>query len=386
MKVAYIYQQFTQASGTERVFIDKMNYFAEKQGYEVIMITCQQGDHPIVFPISPKVNHVDLGVRLADLYNYRRIYRFFRQILFHRLFRKRFNQAMVKLQPDIVVCATYYLYIVSAVAKCKLNYSKVLESHIDRRYLYGCKAINKRKWYNRLNDVYESITLKKAAKKYDVLVALNQPDADDWGRYLDTRIILNIVHLNPTKQICNYKSKRVIFVGRYTEQKGIFDLFEIWKIIHPTHPEWQLDLYGSGELQEKLLAEVERLNAKIYLNEQSLNIYEKYLESSVLVLTSFYEPFGLVMPEAMSCGLPVVSFDCPSGPHNIINDGINGFIINNRDINKYVEKLSELMDSEELRSKMGKAARLSSSRFSAEIIMPQWEQLFMELRSDSTCQ
>lgn len=381
MKIAYIYQQFTQASGTERIFIDKMNYFAERGGYDVMMVTCQQGEHPIVFPVSPKIRHVDLVVRIAGLYKYGRLFRFIKKRFFLRLFCKRFDEFIVEYQPDIVICATYYLYIVTAIAKSKYNFVKVLESHIDRRYLYGYKTLNK-KWYNRLRELYESYILKRAATKFNVLVALNQDDADDWGRYLDTRIILNMVHLNPTNKTCNYQSKRVIFVGRYTEQKGICDLFEIWKRIHSVYPEWRLDMYGSGDLKDKLITEVKSLDANIYLNDQSLNIFAEYLNSSILVLTSFYEPFGLVMPEAMSCGLPVVSFDCPSGPSYIIDDGINGFLIKSRDIDLYVKKLSTLMESVDLRSRMGREARISSYRFTADIIMPQWEQLFKDL---TTC-
>jgi len=378
MKIAYIYQQFTQASGTERIFIDKMNYFAERGGYDVMMVTCQQGEHPIVFPVSPKVKHIDLVVRIADLYKYGRLYRFVKKRFIMRLFCKRFEKFIVEYQPDIVICTTYYLYIVTAVAKSKHNFSKVLESHIDRRYLYGYDTLNK-KWYNRLIELYESCILKKAAKKFNVLVALNQEDAYDWGRYLDTRIILNLVHLNPTNMTCDYQSKRVIFVGRYTEQKGIYDLFEIWKRIHYVFPEWRLYMYGSGDLEGNLMIEVERLDANIYLNDQSLDIFDEYLKSSILVLTSIYEPFGLVMPEAMSCGLPVVSFDCPSGPSNIIDDGINGFLVKSRDIDLYVKKLGTLMESVDLRSQMGHEARISSYRFTADNIMPQWEHLFGEL-------
>ena len=160
---------------------------------------------------------------------------------------------------------------------------------------------------------------------------------------------------------------------------------QLYQRIHLVHPEWQLDMYGSGELQEKLTEEVRRLDANIYLNNQTQNIFEKYLESSILVLTSYYEPFGLVMPEAMSCGLPVVAFDCPYGPADIIiiTDKKDGFLVKSRDIDLYVKRLSELMDSSDLRCKMGHNARMSSQRFMGNNIMPQWEQLFRELLEKS---
>ena len=97
------------------------------------------------------------------------------------------------------------------------------------------------------------------------------------------------------------------------------------------------------------------------------------------MLTSLYEPFGLVMPEAMSCGLPVIAFDCPTGPADIITDGVDGFLIKNRDIQSYADKLCLLIESKELRLKMGKAAIASSQRFSANAIMAQWKELFNQM-------
>ena len=108
-----------------------------------------------------------------------------------------------------------------------------------------------------------------------------------------------------------------------------------------------------------------------------------YIESSIFVLTSLYEPFGLVIVEAMSCGLPVVAFDCPSGPANIINDGVDGFLIKNRDIDEFAEKLCMLIESPQLRLEIGKSAIQSSKRYSAEQVMPQWISLFNQLLSNS---
>ena len=107
--------------------------------------------------------------------------------------------------------------------------------------------------------------------------------------------------------------------------------------------------------------------------------YIKHVKSSILLMTSLYEPFGLVLPEAMSCGLPVVAFDCPYGPADIITDGVDGFLIEGRDINAYADKVCLLIENVELRKKMGQAAILSAKRYDKTYIMPQWESLFKEL-------
>ena len=125
-----------------------------------------------------------------------------------------------------------------------------------------------------------------------------------------------------------------------------------------------------------MLVKNKLLNANIHVHEPVLDILDKYKESSISLLTSQYEPFGLVLPEAMSCGLPVVAFDCPYGPADIITDGVDGFLVHNRSIEEFVDKVCLLMDNQELRVKMGKAGVISSHRYDANLIMPLWKQLF----------
>ena len=379
MKIMYLYQQFTQASGTERVFIDKINYFAECRGFEMMLVTNQQGNHQIIYPVSSLVRHVDLDVRFCDLYKYRVIRRMYMRFLYYRLYKKRLNNLIRDFCPDIVVCATYYLYIVSAVSRCPFTFTRILESHIGLKYLFKMQYSSKRDLLKKSYAAYESILLKKYSRKFDVVVTLDPYDSADWSRYLACRIILNVVHLNPINRFCDYESKKVIFVGRYMEQKGIPDLYQIWQLVHKQHPEWYLDLYGSGNLKEQIKEEASILDVNITVNGQTQNIFEKYLEHSILVVTSLFEPFGLVIPEAMSCGLPVIAFDCPFGPANIISDGIDGFLIKDRDVHMFAERLSFLMDSPQMRYQMGHAGIVSSQRFSSNKIMPQWEQLFNEL-------
>jgi glycosyltransferase involved in cell wall biosynthesis len=98
-------------------------------------------------------------------------------------------------------------------------------------------------------------------------------------------------------------------------------------------------------------------------------------------MTSLYEPFGLVIPEAMSCGLPVVSYDSPYGPASIISDGKDGYVIPMHDIQAFANRLCQLMGDEELRKEMGKRAIVSSQRFSSDKIMPMWKELLEKLTS-----
>ena len=142
--------------------------------------------------------------------------------------------------------------------------------------------------------------------------------------------------------------------------------------------DWRLDLYGEGaDLQEN--RNMIPQGKHVYPHAQTIDILDRYKESSILILTSIYEPFGLVMPEAMSCGIPVVAFDCPYGPSEIITDGKDGFLVNCYDVEAFADKVSLLIENASLRKKMGQDAIQSARRFREQKIIPQWVNLFGNL-------
>ena len=379
MKIVYVYPQFVHRTGTERVLIDKMNYLAEKEGYEIVMLTYEQSQHPVAYPLSPKVRRVDLNVLFYPCYAYNRLKRFFVWYRLERLLQTRYNAFVSVFRPDIVVTTTYHAKLLRLITNCPVKYSRVLESHIDRRFILCNAPENKKNPLRWLHMIYDMHVVKKRSRLCDILIALNHDDASDWSQFLKTTVIKNVVHLNPTGKYCTHENKNVIYAGRYMTQKGIPDLFKIWEIVFKKHPDWHLHLYGEGGLRGHLEREANCLQANIHIHQSDNQIFDRYLESSIFVLTSLYEPFGLVMPEAMSCGLPVVAFDCPSGPADIITDGVDGFLIHSRDIETFADRLCQLIESKDLRMKMGKVAIESSKRFSANLVMPQWVCLFEEL-------
>jgi glycosyltransferase involved in cell wall biosynthesis len=163
-------------------------------------------------------------------------------------------------------------------------------------------------------------------------------------------------------------------VGRLVEQKGIPDLIKVWRIVNGRHPDWQLDVYGDGQMNS--IPEM-----KLFVHPSTKGIMEEYINSSMLLMTSVYEPFGLVLPEAMSCGLPVVTFDCPYGPADIITHESDGFIVQDRDISRYADYVCQLIESPGLRQTMGTAGVKAVQRYQADKIMPQWRELFVSLTS-----
>ena len=156
-------------------------------------------------------------------------------------------------------------------------------------------------------------------------------------------------------------------------------MIKVWSIVQRHHPDWVLNVYGNGELKPYYEKEVNERNLNIVIHPAVEDIFDKFLDSSMLLMTSLYEPFGLVLAEAMSCGLPVIAFDCPYGPSDIIHDGIDGYLIEDRDIESYSKMVCRLIEDEQLRRKMGQAGVVSSQRYNADTIMPQWDSLFKSL-------
>ena len=117
----------------------------------------------------------------------------------------------------------------------------------------------------------------------------------------------------------------------------------------------------------------------LYLEEQTPDIIRNYCRSSIFVLSSRYEGFGMVITEAMSCGVPPVSFTCPCGPRDIIDDGKNGLLVENGNIEMLAEKICYLIENDEISRKMGQQARIDVERFKIEQIAEQWKQLFESL-------
>lgn len=383
MKIVYVYPHFRDFGGTERVLIDKMNYFAGQEGYEVYSVTHGQGNCPMAYKMSPQVKHIDLGLRYGPLFKYNSLVRIFKGMQYDKLLKSRYDELIQSLNPDIVIATTYYNNLISIVGACPVPYVRILESHIDKRYILNNDPRNQKSILRWLHTSFLMKSITCSARHFDLLVTLNDEDMKDWSKYVKSIVISNVVHLNPTAKISDNTSKRVIFVGRYTEQKGIDDLFKVWQIVHLKYPDWRLDLYGEGHLMGNLLYEAKRLNIGIEVHKPDKDIFSRYLESSIFVLTSIFEPFGLVMPEAMSCGLPVVAFDCPYGPKDVIEDGKTGFLIPDRDIFLYAEKVCDLIASYDLRKKMGEAAVFSSQRFSFDKVMPLWKDLFEKLAKSS---
>ena len=372
MRIVYVTDAFAVWGGMERVLADKMNALAGQYGWEVTLITTNQGEHKLTYGLNLNVRHVDMGVRLHQEYQFRGFRKLLKRRELKQILKNRLKRAIENLNPDVIVCVK--LDFVPVLVDLKGDIPLIVESHTL------CHS-EKMDEVGMLRRLYIG-SLKRSIRKADAVVALTEGDAKDWKAYNDNvHVIQNIVTLNESGFYTSFKQKSVIYVGRFSKQKDIDSLLRIWAIIHQQYPDWRLDIYGEGELKEHYLSIIHKMNANINVYEPTADIMEVYREHSILLLTSLYEPFGLVLPEAMSCGLPVVAFDCPFGPADIITDGVDGYLIADRNIELFAQRVCQLISDYDLRVKMGKAGIASSKRYRSEVVMPQWVKLFEQLVS-----
>lgn len=366
MKIVYVYPALASLGGVERILVDKMNLLSQCDGYEVFALTYNQGNHPVPFKLDERVHHIDLQVRTHAKYQYKALHRLWEGWKRSRQLRLRLKQKLAEIAPDIIITTTSGE--LALLSKLKGNIPLVVESHGGYNHLIDYPTMT---WAHR-RDISRRYRL---LQKVEAIVSLTKSDMQQWKlKYPQVRVIPNVVHLNPKNQNSDRSQKRIIFAGRLVKQKGIPELVTAWRIVYERHPDWQLHIYGEGDYKH-----VYQYVPGIQVFAPVNNIFEKYRKCSMLVLTSLWEPFGLVIPEAMSCGLPVVSFE-GDGPCSIISEGEDGFLVKDRDTTAFADCVCRLIDDEPLRQRMGQAAIKSAQRYAPEHIIPQWKELFESLK------
>lgn len=373
MRIIYCLAGTFNSGGMERIVINKANWLAE-HGHEVSIITTEQNGRQNFFPLNEKVTRIDLDVMYSDTNSLGVVKKMISRKRLMRKHRKALNTVLLQNKPDIVV-STFgnevgFLPFIADGSR------KVAEIHFSRWYRLQLN----RKGIWRIIDKYLTYTDYRILKKFDRFICLTEEDKLNWGKLNNIEVIPNFIE-DIAAQTAPLTAKSMIAVGRLSYQKGYERLVKAWKIVADKHPDWRLNIFGGGELKDDLESLIKNvdLNNYIKIHKPTAQILREYVNNSALVLSSRYEGLPMVLLEASSVGLPLISFTCQCGPKDIIMSGYNGLLVNEGDIDGLAEAIIKVIENPELRKEMGKNSLEKSTEYNKEIIMNKWNGLFHSL-------
>lgn len=375
MRIIIIHRSFALVGGAERVITEKANYLSDK-GHQVMLVSYEQGQHVVPYQLHPMVQFKDLNCRFFTLSKYSAPLRLYRFILLRKHFKELLRNIVVDYCPDVIVLASDWQFLIDKVLAAAGKVPVIAEFH--NAYDFITKKIGNtdngiKDWVTKCYYKYSLKHFKRCAH----LVVLTENDAKHW------RMHSNHVSIIPNP-LTNYPEVvddvpkdfgRIICVGRLNAQKRIDRLISAFSMIADKYPEWHVDVFGEGDEKTSLLRQIRNchLEKRIILHAPTKTIYDEYKKSQFLVLSSAYEGFGLVLIEAMACGLPCVSFDCPSGPSEIIENGVSGLLVKEGDVIDLSSKIEWMIIHEAERNQMAKKSRIVALAYLPSTIMKEWE-------------
>lgn len=358
MKLLYITNGINGSGGLERVLSIKASYLAEEYGYDITILSLNNTHLNPFFKFSPKLNLSSISVGGNP-------------VKYIIEYKNGLQKLVDEIEPDVISVCDDGLkgFFIPQILKteAKIIYERHVSKLIEARGSHGFlkKRLIAAKW--KLMD--------RLAGGFSKFIVLTEGNKREWQNLRNLTVIPNPLSFYP-QESSELKNKIVICVGKISYQKGQDLLVKAWEKVHEKHPQWELHLYGKKYLD---FLDTHNLKNNIHFFPPTTQIEKKYLESSVYVMSSRFEGFGMVLIEAMACGVPCVSFDCEYGPADIISNNRDGILVPKENVTELASKLMMLIENNELRLKFGKQAKRSVQRFEVQAIAQRWDQLFKEL-------
>ena len=371
MRIIIIHRSFALTGGAERVIIEKANYLSE-QGHTVMLVSYEQGAHPISFPLLDAVKVVDLDCRFFTLSTYSPLAHYFHFLRLKKKFRESLLQTVTTFRPEVIVLASDWQFLIRPVLKAARTIPVMCEFHVSYDFVVknisghsgGIKA--------QLARAYARHAVK-GLRGCVQLISLTQKDAQRWKDYARRVVVIpNPLFLYPeTTDDVPRQPARIICVGRLSAEKRFDRTITAFSLIADKHPDWHIDIFGEG-------VEKASLQQRIVIHSPTKAIFDEYKKSQLLVLSSEFEGLPMVLLEAMSCGTPCLSFNCPSGPAEIIDHNVNGLLAKNGDVDDLAEKMEWLITHDEERKAMGRKARIAAERYKPSLVQKEWERAYTD--------
>ena len=390
-KVVFCTPALYSTGGVERVVSYKASYFAEQLEYDVTIIVTEGRGRDCYFPLSDKVKVINFELGFEELWKASFVKKVYLYLSKQRQYKRMLKTELIRIRPDITI----------SMLRREINFltdipdgsKKIGELHVNRANYRNFEA-NESNILKRLFAKFWMRSLVGKLRRLDQLVVLTEKSKASWPELSNVTVIPDPITILREKGTVNSEKfaaagkrevgvNRVVTIGRYAYQKGYDLLLQAWAELSRIRElengeEWTLDIYGQGDQTDyrQLMAELGIDSNRCHLNGPVEDVVKAYQESSIFVLSSRFEGFGMVLIEAMACGLPVVSFDCPAGPDEIITDEVDGLLVPSGDVHALAEKLMVLMSDDNLRKRLGQQARQTAQRYEMTTIANQWIALF----------
>lgn len=389
MKIRYLLLHAYGTGGTIRTVMNQANTLVAA-GHEIELVSVIRHRDDIRFPLDPRVEVTSLidgrGAKTIGVENWKETLRDEQDIklsetapayvpegefgsrYFNRYVETKVEEYLRQV-PDGILVSTRPALNILAARYAPRHLIRVAQEHMN---LSVHRA-----------DVVRAI--KHYYPMFDAVAVLTHRDLEEYSDILPgTRMVRipNAVH-SLDQEPSDWTNKIAAAAGRLAHQKGFDMLIPAWRKVADRHPDWQLRIFGLGERKDELRALIEKhhLYNHVLLMGHTEQLDDELAKSSLYVLSSRFEGLPMVMIEAMAHALPVVSFDCPTGPADVLTDGKEGILVPPEDTEGLADALCRIMDDQALREKMGTAALQTAHDYAPAAVHPQWESLFTELLS-----
>ncbi|MFH7766054.1 glycosyltransferase family 4 protein [Acinetobacter sp. BSP-28] len=337
MKIAFIINSLKSKSGSERVAIELANKLSAIKIYDVSIINRESSRLNCAYPLAPDVNVITLKGNIFS-------------------FISQLSQSFIKENYDVVIIHNMgkLSLLVSLLPKVKKLVSLEHVSFVSRP------------------KIIQNLS-KFLYKKIDQIICLTNNDKKQFSEFHSN--VLTIPNFSPFTIVSSprNRNKKIVTIGRLTDQKNYIHLLQAWKKIYQSIPDWQLNIYGDGEYKKLLHDYIEQNSLKnVSLKGTTSNVKQVYEQSSFFVMCSKYEGLPMVLIEAQSFGLPIVSYDCPYGPSDIIQDHKNGLLVSNQNVNELAAAILKLTLFPDLLDEFAKNSLLSAQKYQPEQILKIW--------------
>jgi GalNAc-alpha-(1->4)-GalNAc-alpha-(1->3)-diNAcBac-PP-undecaprenol alpha-1,4-N-acetyl-D-galactosaminyltransferase len=366
MRVTLIISSLS-SGGAERVITTMANYWTRK-GWQITLLTMDDGSESPFYDLDTAVSHHPLGVASVSDNSFQGFVNNIRRL-------KVLRRAIRATAPQVVISFMDRTNVLVLASMLGVHVPIVVSERIDPRH-------------HTIGDMW--MTLRRLLYPRAAWLVVQ---TDEVLSYFSARMqvharvipnpVLPLIENDPQGLLTNnpHERKIILAMGRLADQKGFDLLIQAFAQVVPVHPDWSLEIWGDGPQRQNLgrLIEEVGLRDRAQLPGRTKQPFDVMRRSDLFVMSSRYEGFPNTLCEAMACGLPVVSFDCPSGPRAIVRDGIDGVLVPAGDVGALAEALNRLMNDEYARQRLAWRAPEVLARFGLEKVMCTWETLLKDV-------